>query len=120
MKTLSFCTEILDLWIAKYCEWESNSTQGKKKGKCFIKHILYIQQEQPHYYWNSECFKIGSHPYGHKNEVSNEIAITMIAIAGVATWAIALLLNLQAQREIPGSGVSRGGDCYILPGSFYV
>lgn len=61
-----------------------------------MKLILYIQQEQPHYYWNSECCKIGSHPYSHKNEVSNEIAIAMIAIAVVATWTIALLLSLQA------------------------
>lgn len=51
----------------------------KKKIKCFVKYILYIQQEQPHDYWNSECCKIGSHPHSHENEVSNETAIAVVA-----------------------------------------
>lgn len=85
-----------------------------------MKYILYILQEQPHYYWNSECCKTGSHPYSHKNAVSDETAIAMRAIAVVATQAIALLLNLQAQREIPGGGVSRGFECCVLPHSFYI
>lgn len=60
-------------------------TRMKKRGKCFIKYILYIQKKQPHFYWNSECCKIGVHPYSQKNEVSNEIAIAMISIVVVAT-----------------------------------
>lgn len=83
--------------------------------------ILYIQQAQPHYYWNSECSKIGSHPHSYKHEASNEIDIAMIAIAiamVVATWPIALLLNLWAQREIPGGGFVKGG--WLLHSAWFI